>query len=188
VSPPTPPHAVTSNNPPPGRAGPTAGSELGPHDVIAAAHDFTGHLGVEILRPGPGARNYTLVVHFDTIGHLEAWLESDTRQEYLARVEPLLDGPQRIEIRTGLEFWFVPSPGQAHPAAWKQWLVTLSALYPLIFLVPWAWGPGFRSVPLFDVTGTRQLATAATITALLTFVIMPRYTRLVRSWLYAPAS
>lgn len=155
------------------------------HDVIDAAHRFAGHLGVEALRPTAEHRDYTLAVRFDRIEHLQAWFDSDVRGQYLARVAPLLEEPQTIDIRTGLEFWFDrPPSAPAGPPAWKQWLVTLSALYPLIFLVPQAWGPVFDGAAVFDVAGTRQLVTAATITALLTFVIMPRYTRLLRRFLY----
>lgn len=156
-------------------------------DVIGAAHTFDGHQSVEVLRPAPDHGDYTLAVHFDSLDHLQGWLDSDVRQSYLARLDHLLREDQTVEIRTGLEFWFTPPAPAPNPPppAWKQWLITLSALYPLIFLVPLAWSPAFHNLVVFDVPGTRQLVTAATITALLTFVIMPRYTRLVRRWLYS---
>jgi antibiotic biosynthesis monooxygenase (ABM) superfamily enzyme len=48
----------------------------------------------------------------------------------------------RYEIRTGLDFWFTPKNAPVKvPTAWKQWLVTWSAILPLSIVVPWVVAP-----------------------------------------------
>jgi len=52
---------------------------------------------------------------FDTLEHLQGWLASETRQRLIAQAEPLLMHGDRVDIQTGLEFWFTPPPpGQQH--------------------------------------------------------------------------
>jgi antibiotic biosynthesis monooxygenase (ABM) superfamily enzyme len=96
----------------------------------------------------------------------------------------LLEEGDRHEIRTGIDFWFTPE-GIKPPKRWKQFLLTLTAVYPLTLILPLLLGPLFSLVPppLNDQL-VKGFAVAASLTALLTFVIMPRYTRLVRHWLY----
>ena len=74
-------------------------------EVVPVAQRFDGHHGVAIIRPPDGGLTYTIVLHFDTLEHLRAWLESDVRQRLLARVEPHLAQPGEVEIRPGLDFW-----------------------------------------------------------------------------------
>jgi antibiotic biosynthesis monooxygenase (ABM) superfamily enzyme len=85
----------------------------------------------------------------------------------------------------GLEFWFTP-PASAHgPAkAYKQFLLTLSAIYPLSMIVPWALQPVFRALPIPGQSVSGKLLIAAAIVGLMTYVIMPRYTRLAAKWLF----
>ena len=110
---------------------------------------------------------------------------SDTRAELVARVRPLLASAERIEIQTGLEFWFTPPVGQAHAKRYKQFLVTLSAIFPLTVAVPWALQPLFELWPALQQPGPRQFIIAAVVVSLMSYVIMPRYTRLIAGWLYS---
>ncbi len=65
-----------------------------------------------------------------------------------------------------------------------MFLLTLSAVYPLSLIIPRLFSPLFTVAPLAGQPYIRGLLIAATLTALLTFVVMPRYTRLVKRWLY----
>jgi uncharacterized protein len=49
-------------------------------EITPAAQCFPGHQGVNIIRPSAGADVYTIVLHFDTLEHLQGWLGSETRQ------------------------------------------------------------------------------------------------------------
>ena len=153
-------------------------------DILDAVSRSSGYLGREIFRPAHGSRKYTTIIRFNSHEHLNAWAESDVRRSYVSRVSDLLERGDQHEIRTGIDFWFTPG-GMKPPKPWKQFLLTLSAVYPLTLILPWLFAPLFSLVPppLNDPL-VKGFAVAASLTALLTFVIMPRYTRLVKRWLY----
>lgn len=149
-------------------------------EILGEVRRSPGYLGRDIFRPAHGGRRYTSVVRFDSRENLERWSASPVRRAFIDEVSPLLEEGDRHEIRTGIDFWFTPDGGPP-PKRWKQFVLTLSAVYPLTLILPRAldlvpWPPGLAAA--------RGFAVAASLTALLTFVIMPRYTRLVRRWLY----
>ncbi|MBX3666624.1 MAG: antibiotic biosynthesis monooxygenase [Burkholderiales bacterium] len=152
-------------------------------DVGREAERYPGHLGTNVVRPPDDNGQYTIIIRFDCYDHLRAWVESDTRREYVRRVEPILDGGDRIEIKSGLDFWFTP-PGVRAPNRFKQFLITFSAIYPLTLLVPAGLAPLFEAVPLLDNLFISRLLVAGVIVWLMVYVVMPRYTRAVAAWLY----
>ncbi len=180
-----PNHIVTSVIHHQVKAGKQAQYEAWLREITPAAQRFPGHLGVNILRPPEGVGSYTIVLRFDTLEHLQGWLTSETRQRLIAQVEPLLSHGERVEIKTGLEFWFTPpTPAQKYPPPYKQFLLTLSAIFPLTLIVPWALQPLFQVAPIIGLPIVSNFVIAAVLTSLMTYVIMPHYTRLVAGWLY----
>jgi antibiotic biosynthesis monooxygenase (ABM) superfamily enzyme len=165
------------------RPGSEAAYEAWTRDIVPIAQTFAGHQGVAVIRPPAGTRVYTVVLHFDTVDHLRAWLDSDTRASLLTRITPHLAHPGEVEIRPGLDFW-LPAPGQPRARPAKQFLLALSVIYPLTLLLPPALRPLFAMAPAIDYTAVRTFAIAVVIVWLMTYVIMPRYTRLVAGWLY----
>ncbi len=155
-------------------------------DIVPIAQHFDGHHGVAIIRPPEGARTYTIVLHFDTIEHLRAWLDSDVRQRLLSRVEPHLAQPGDVEIRPGLDFW-LSVPGHRRAVPFRQFLLALSVIFPLSLLVPALVNPVLTVVPGGSLLVVRALVSSATIVGVMTYLIMPRYTRSVASWLYGDA-
>src|SRR5215470_10907478 len=161
-------------------AGAEAAYEEWLQHITLCAQQFVGHIGVNILRPPVGSRRYTIVVRFDTLEHLQEWLGSETRRRLIAQVGPLLERGDQVDIKTGLEFWFTPpTPAQRRPPAYKQFLLTLSAIFPLTLLVPWMLRPLFQVAPVFGLPVVSNFVVSAVIVGLITYVIMPHYTRLV---------
>jgi antibiotic biosynthesis monooxygenase (ABM) superfamily enzyme len=154
-------------------------------EITPTAQRFPGHQGINIIRPSEGTKCYTIVLRFDTLEHLQEWLASETRRQLVAEVEPLLERGDQVDIKTGLEFWFTPpTPAQRHPPPYKQFLLTLSAIFPLTLVVPWLVRPLFQAMPILGRPIVSNVITSAIIVGLMTYVIMPRYTRLVAGWLY----
>ena len=151
--------------------------------IIPLAQTAPGHRGVNVIRPHGRSDEYTIVLHFESETSLRDWLASDTRKRLLDEVRPLLNEDERIDIRTGLEFWFTPP---SHPVvpAYKQFLITLSAIFPLSMLIPKLLGPVLTVLPFLAVPLVRAFVTSLLLVGLMTFVIMPRYVRLVARWLY----
>jgi antibiotic biosynthesis monooxygenase (ABM) superfamily enzyme len=61
----------------------------------------------------------------------------------------------------------------------------LVVLYPLTLIVPGLWNLTAKIAPFLVNPFVANLFVDATIVGLLTYVFMPRATRLVRRWLYA---
>jgi uncharacterized protein len=151
--------------------------------INAAAIGFPGHLGVEVFRPAsPSGGEYRVVYRFDTGEHLRAWLDSDERATWLECAEPHVIGPMRTQFLTGLETWFtLPGRrGPPPPPPYKMALLTWITIFPLITLVVVVLDPlleGLALVPRLAIT------TAVTV-PIMTWLAMPRITRLLRGWLY----
>src|SRR5207237_9157023 len=125
----------------------------------------------------------TAILRVDAYDHLNAWAASDTRRALVSRVSDLLTKGDVHEIRTGMDFWFTPERTKP-PKPWKQFLLVLSAIYPLSLIIPSLFTPLFRVMPSLTHPLLRGLFIAAVVVGLMTFVVMPRYTRLVKRWLY----
>ena len=166
------------------RADTAAAYEAWLKKVVPIAARFPGHRGVNVIRPNPGGLKYTIAIHFDSIEHAQDWFMSAARRQLIAEVAPLLDAEETVETRSGLEFWFHPNAGQPPAKRYKQFLVTLSVIYPLTMLVPAGFHWLFGSLPGLSNYWVAHLFAAATVVALMVYLIMPRYTRSLAKWLY----
>jgi uncharacterized protein len=152
--------------------------------ISGAARAFPGYLGVEVFRPTPGGHGgeYRIVYRFDSLAHLETWVDSPEHAAWLERAEPHVAGPMRTQVLTGLESWFTlpTQPGTPPPPPYKMALVTWMTIFPLITLVVVASAPLLGSLPLV----ARLAVTTGITVPLMTWVVMPRVTRLLGRWLY----
>lgn len=156
--------------------------EIGP--VCRAS---AGLLDWHIIRPIAGYTDtYSVIIRYETEQHLTQWLDSAERQALIARAAHLLAGQEEYQISSGLDFLFMQAnaaPAKP-PVRWKQFLLTWSAIFPLVSVVPWL------VVPVLDAAGLPQSHVAhtffvtAVVVALMVYVVMPRYTKLVRHWLH----
>ncbi len=151
--------------------------------ILGTVNEFPGYLGSEVLRPGdhPGDDEYRIVFRFDQASNMRAWEESEERRRWLLRVEPLIH-EEKVNVLTGLETWFTrPSrPGEPAPPRYKMVVVTWLAVYPLITLILVLFGPVLGLLPML----VRTLVLTVLMVTLMTYVIMPRMTRLFSFWLY----
>jgi uncharacterized protein len=152
--------------------------------IIAAASRFPGHLGVEVFRPQSASTgDYRVVYRFDTGEHLRAWLDSDERARWLERAEPHVIGPMRTRFLTGLESWFTlpDRPGTPPPPPYKMAVLTWITIFPLITVVVLALDPLLEQLTLIP----RLAVTTAATVPIMTWLVMPRMTRLFHRWLFA---
>jgi antibiotic biosynthesis monooxygenase (ABM) superfamily enzyme len=88
-----------------------------------------------------------VIIRFDTIEHLYAWTQSETRNAG-GEIEPLLAEGDKTEVRTEPAFWFTPPEANVRkPKQWKQFLITLLVIFPSTNLVPLVTGallPGLK--------------------------------------------
>jgi uncharacterized protein len=151
--------------------------------ITAAAAALDGYLGYHVIRPAdPRRPEYLILFRFETFAKLEVWESSETRHQWLDRLEPLVVHPPTLERHTGLEVWFTPVPGHAPPPRWKMVAVTLLAIYPLIMLTQLLLGPLMADWPM----PLRSLATASLLVCVMTYAAMPLLTGLFSQWLNGP--
>lgn len=151
--------------------------------ITAASMTFEGHLGANIFRPStPGDTEYRIIFKFDRKSNLERWQKSECCRQWLARADSLILGQPVVEVITGLETWFtIPlSKPIVPPPRHKMAVVTLAAIFPLIQLVNFAIAPLFKSFPRL----LSSFLLTALIVILMTYIVMPRMTKLFARWLY----
>jgi antibiotic biosynthesis monooxygenase (ABM) superfamily enzyme len=146
-----------------------------------------GHLDLHVIRPVKGLTStFTIVIRFDTADNLRNWMTSTARSKFIEEAHSLLVEGDTYTVRSGLDFWFnQPDSGAKVPVRWKQLLVTWSAIYPLGLIVSLAVIPLLRALGLPDSRVVNTLPVSGLVLVLMVYVVMPRYTRLVRKWLYA---
>lgn len=157
--------------------------------IAAKAAEYPGHQGVHIIRPPAGGNEYSILIRFASVANAEQWTSSADRRRLLAEIADAFEREDQFHIEPGIEFWFTPpAPTQKKPAPWKQWLITTSVIWPLTMLIPPLLQPLFAAVPVLGTWGISHGIIAATIVALVVFLIMPRYVHAVSRWLFEPAS
>ncbi len=151
--------------------------------IIGTASTFTGYLGSSVFRPHEQEPSeYRGIFKFDRLENLKHWENSTARQKYLAQARALTVKEGTFSIITGLETWFTlpGKPGIRPPARYKMVLVSGLAIFAInrvLALLPGAW--------LGALPPLVQLAILILITTvLMTYVVMPRLTKLLAWWLY----
>lgn len=160
------------------------------HGVIEIAAQFPGHQGMQILRPPMDANGkplrqpaeYVLIFKFDTAAHLQAWEFSPERLLWIEKLRPMVEDDSKWHVTTGLEYWFtLPHvPGMPTPPRYKMAMVSWLAITPLSYLAGQLIAPHLKFLPPFVVT----MVITALLIILMTYVVMPRLTRLLARWLF----
>jgi hypothetical protein len=70
------------------------------NDVNDAAGTYPGFLGATITPPTPVQPDWIVVYRFDSLDHLQSWLNSATRQDFLDRGAGYFDGPATQQVLT----------------------------------------------------------------------------------------
>lgn len=168
------------------REGKHADYETWLNEIAPLCRASPGHLDWHIVRPISGlTETYTVIIRFDTAAHLQQWMASSARACLIEKVHPLLVTGDDFFISTGLDFWFTPGGAEAKvPARWKQYLVTWSAIYPLVLGAPLVVTPVLRLSGAPDNHLLTTFAVTGIVVFLMVYVVMPRYTKLIKRWLF----
>jgi len=104
--------------------------------IAAAQARSQGFQGYRFEPPIPGVQDdWMAILRFDTEDNLQVWMNSPARQALLRESEPFIDEFRARIVRSGFDQWFTGSGGVASgPVVWKQNMVVLLMLYPVVFL------------------------------------------------------
>lgn len=148
--------------------------------ILEAVRRFDGFLGTESFDTLGGTEpEFIVVVRFDNRAHLDAWLESDVRRQFMREVRAYVDRVSLRRIGSGFEGWFEHGKNTAPPARWRQALVILSVLFPVIMVMRRLLTPVFGALPM----PVAFLILLALDLVVLTYVVMPWYSRRMDFWL-----
>lgn len=153
------------------------------HDISSVAQQFAGHSGVSFVRPPDASHpEYAIILKFDCYEHLKAWIDSPVRQRWIDKVKPLVQNDQTVQVLTGLETWFT-LPGklvQRPPKRYKMAILTALAVFAVAQVLGLVLAPVLASLyPLL-----RSFVLTVATVFMLTYLVMPRVTRLFYFWLY----
>ena len=140
-----------------------------------------GARGVHFLYPPPGSASteYGLMRSFASAHDRDAFYNSPLFKDWLARIEPMVEGKSTRRQLSGLEAWFRDG-GEPMPPRWKMALLTWPAVWLVstlerAILAP-ALGP---NLPQLVEAGF----VTAGVVATLTWVVMPVVVKAARPWL-----
>jgi antibiotic biosynthesis monooxygenase (ABM) superfamily enzyme len=151
--------------------------------IVSAASTFEGYLGASVFRPSTqDDSEYRIVFKFDRLENLKRWEHSSVRQRFLTQVRQLTIDAGTFSIITGLETWFTlpAKPGMLPPPRYKMVLVSGIAIFGInqvLAHLPLEWLEQLPSV-------LRLLILVFLTTTLMTYIVMPRFTKLLEWWLY----
>ena len=116
--------------------------------IAVAQTAARGLVGYRFEPPIPDVQaDWLTILRFDTQENLQAWLDSPVRQAIIAEAEPLTEGFHYRVTRSGFDQWFpVGAVGAPGAPVWKQNMVVLLMLFPVVFLFG-----HFVQVPLLQV-------------------------------------
>jgi len=142
---------------------------------------FPGYRGALLQPPvSPGQQYWTALIRFKTQADLITWMTSDVRRALLREHHAMVESWKSHLWPSSFSSWFpAGSADRQAPAEWKQSMIMLLMLFPIVmlerlFLSPWFDSPN-AAVPVF-IRNTISVA-------LITWPLMPLTIRVLNWWL-----
>ncbi|MBL8937128.1 MAG: antibiotic biosynthesis monooxygenase [Archangium sp.] len=150
--------------------------------LLEQAKQLPGYLGTTVTRPSGANREYTSVFRFDSVEHLRGFEQSELRRNALLEVTEFVEADAVWNQLTGLEFWFTPPPGTVvpQPSRFRMALVMIAVVYGLVFSIGSLVAAVLSTAPM----PLRLLVTITIEVFLMTYVLMPRLTKALASFIY----
>jgi antibiotic biosynthesis monooxygenase (ABM) superfamily enzyme len=150
-------------------------------DFISRSLAEPGARGVQCLYPPPGSTSteYGLLRSFANAADRDAFYNSPLFTNWLARIEPMVEGKSTRRQLSGLEAWFRDG-GEPMPLRWKMALLTWPAVWFASTLMRTILAPALGpNIPQIVEAGF----VTAGVVVILTWVVMPFLVRIARPWL-----
>jgi antibiotic biosynthesis monooxygenase (ABM) superfamily enzyme len=164
------------------RRGAEEAFEQAVRDWIPKALAYSGHLGVLMLRPAPGGREYGAVIRFRTQQEWEAFRDSPEYRAFLENLRQYLEADQRVETTAGLEAWLAPlgATFARVPPRWKSAILTWIGVSITAFILRQTLTPQISEWHI----ALGFLTFNAAMVACLTWLVMPTLGKLAHPWLH----
>ncbi len=150
------------------------------HQLMRGQPDF---ISVDIIRHLQQEKpEYISLIKFRTAEALEAWNTSLALEQQLEVLKPLVIRKSLRKEAIGLEQWFdsANTVGNRVPPYWKRLTLSVSAVFPLLYLIQTLLPPEITSLP----KPIAMLIGVIILSSILTWPVMPYLSKLLKPWLY----
>jgi uncharacterized protein len=150
--------------------------------LLNESKSMNGYIGATIQKPTSGSTEYTSIFRFDTVDNLRKFEESELRSKYLHEVVDYVEADAVWKKYTGLEFWFSPPKGAIipQPSRFRMALLMIAVVFGLVVSIGQIVNMVAGEVPFY----IRLFVTISIEIFLMTYVLMPRITKLLSKWIY----
>lgn len=149
------------------------------HQFMGDSFDHQGVHGASMITGLPGVDEGTVGIlrTFKDEKERDAFYASKRFKDWEAYASTITETPVYRELN-GLEAWF---RYPAAPPRWKMAVITLFGVFPTSVFLFFTIGPFMKDLPV----PLRLLITAAAMVGLLTWLVMPFLTKLMKGWIRA---
>lgn len=156
-------------------------------EFVSFALFFPGHQGMHIFRSADeGSQDYMVVAKFKDFISRKAFKQSLSYQEWMRRLKELTAGDPLIEEMGGISGWFA-LPEKLHqkpPKKYRMAIMAFLGVYPLTYFLPLSLKPLIGNWhPLL-----KNFLISGLVVALLTWLVMPFFSRLFSAWLFVESN
>ena len=102
--------------------------------IQQAQAEFPGYRGMYLQSPSREQTFWTTLIRFATPGQLDAWLASAERRRLIAQSERLVQSWSSRRVANPFAGWFAAAEDREAPPNWKQSMVVLLMLFPIVVL------------------------------------------------------
>lgn len=170
---------VTANAVLPGQE---AAYEAADRSLNETAARFPGFVGTRLFKPAPGSNVWSTLVRFDSKANMDRWLGSKERAAGRDVLYRHVASHHANVVPTGFGSWFaVAAADHVEAPAWKQAMIVLAALFPLVMVL---------NLTIGDYLAQRHVSFPVNVfignalgTIALTWALMPVVVRLMAWWL-----
>lgn len=150
-------------------------------EMFATMRSSPGFLGADLLPPEQAGDAYQVIVRFATEADMQQWDASPARAAIHQRMRNVAENEPEYRNLSGLEAWFTPAvvPASMHPPRIRMAVVTWLGIFPTVSFVLGLIAPLLMPVPFL----LRTALLTALVVLVMTWVVMPRLTKLMRPWL-----
>ena len=150
-------------------------------EMFATMRSSPGFLGADLLPPEQAGEAYQVIVRFATEADMQVWDASPARAAMHQRMRAVAENEPAYRNLSGLEAWFTPAivPASMHPPRIRMAIVTWLGIFPTVSLVLGLIAPLLMPIPFL----LRTALLTALVVFIMTWVVMPRLTKLMRPWL-----
>jgi antibiotic biosynthesis monooxygenase (ABM) superfamily enzyme len=151
--------------------------------IAAAQAKAPGFQGYRLEQPIPGLQDdWVVILRFDSDTSLQQWLDSPERQKLIEEASAFTEESHTRIAPTGFDHWFPLRGAASRPAPWKENMLVIALLYPIVFLfgfyVQTPWLEGWAGLRFYSA-----LFVAKIITVLILAYMVPWVSDRLAWWL-----